>query len=295
MCLFYTVAGWFARSNIKECESRADMLTIAAIDTIMAQDKTTTSTRKAVIATTRRRDKLEPRIWKASASGSKPKLDPEAKKILIQIANGFWDNLEKVNVKLVDIRIVGSCAGYSWQPSSDIDLHLIVKLSGKATVEDLNTAYYRAVGRLWNDQHTIKLHGHPVEIYVQTVDEEHWSSGIFSLKDDKWIKQPVAGDDDVSKPTQHQVEQRVMSLVQQIAVVRRRMSDAESQISLEHAISDAREIWDKIKQLRKTGLSSGGQTSVGNLTFKTLRRMGALNAFATDIRTTSDKSLSLPR
>lgn len=294
MCLFYHGVDWFARSNIKECESRADMLRTAAIDTIMVQDKSTTSQQKAVLDTTKRRDQLEPRLWKSTSADGDPKLDPDAKKILRQIADRFWDDLEKVNVKLIDIRIVGSCAGYSWQPSSDIDLHLIVKLSGKATIEDLNAAYFKAVGRLWNDQHTVKLYGHPVEIYVQSVDEEHWSSGIFSLQDNKWIREPDPIESDVNKSTQQAIERRVMSLVQQITGVRRRMSLAQSQIDLTRAISDARDLWQRIRQIRKDGLHTGGQTSVGNLAFKTLRRMKLLDAFAQDMRAKDDQLHSLP-
>ena len=42
----------------------------------------------------------------------------------------------------------------------------------------------------WNKLHNIIMKEHEVEIYVQDEAEKHHANGVYSLKNDEWIKKP---------------------------------------------------------------------------------------------------------
>ncbi|KKM08455.1 hypothetical protein LCGC14_1724270, partial [marine sediment metagenome] len=43
---------------------------------------------------------------------------------------------------------------------------------------------------VWNEAHDITMFGFPVEVYVENVGETHVASGLYSIKNDKWIVEP---------------------------------------------------------------------------------------------------------
>jgi len=155
----------------------------------MANDDIDTDSLRGVIRRIiRTEDDLEPNIWR----GRKLKRDVRA--ALMTLAQDVWDDMEKGRAKLLDVTLTGSCAGYRWSPSSDVDVHLIVQYSDVSDYEELVGSYFKARTALWDKEHDVTLFGHPVEVYVQDVDEVQWFSGVYSLMTDKWIAQPIPPD-----------------------------------------------------------------------------------------------------
>ena len=73
---------------------------------------------------------------------------------------------------------------------SDIDVHLIVDYSAIDENEKLVKDFFRNATIVWNKVHNIMVKGHPVELYVQSHAEPHHSTGVYSIKYDRWNKTP---------------------------------------------------------------------------------------------------------
>ena len=70
-------------------------------------------------------DTLNPVLW------SNDTLKPLVRFKLLSIAKDFIKSLKVPNLKLQDITISGSNAGYGYSKYSDIDLHLIVDVDNE--------------------------------------------------------------------------------------------------------------------------------------------------------------------
>ena len=129
-------------------------------------------------------DKLNPALWT-----DKGKLDPEVKDQLMTIAKDFMSEIGVSSYKVEDITISGSNAAYSYTPHSDLDLHILVDFT-KLPDDEVYRELFNAKKTLYNDTHDIKVHGVPVELYVQDSNQPHHSLGEYSLLKNEWIKFP---------------------------------------------------------------------------------------------------------
>lgn len=199
---------------------------------------------------------------------------------LYQNALAFQEFLKMPGLKIEDMVITGSAANYNWTEQSDIDLHLIVdKKKAEAKWGKLVSEYFDAKKRLWNDLHDIEIHGFPVEFYVEDKDEDHTSTGIYSILDQQWVKIPTHKEptvDDVA------VKAKAAALI----------SEIEDVLGTNKA-SAVEKFMDKLGKLRQAGLSASGEHSVENLAFKILRNGGYLERL-TQMKTKSfDRDLSI--
>ena len=139
------------------------------------------------------------------------------------------------------------------------------------------------------DDHDIAMWGHPVEIYVQDVDEVQWFSGVYSLMQDKWIAQPnppdIVGDDIDLRDVERKARTYARDIQRTVAALRARPSERE--------ISRAKKIKARIRQLRRGGLERDGELSIENLAFKALRKIGALDILHTAMNNAYDISHSI--
>lgn len=198
-------------------------------------------------------DKLNPKLWNLE------RLRPEVKKQLQLIAQDFIDYMGVSNLNVKDITISGSNAAYSYTKNSDIDLHVIVDMD-KLPNDEVYRELFDAKKTMYNDIYDIKLHGIPVELYVQNSNEPVISLGEFSIKDNKWIKIPKK-----RKATldQHNTRLKYEKLKRLILTVLR-SRDLKKVINLTK----------KIRQYRQAGLDKGGEFSPENLAYKVLRSQG---------------------
>jgi len=213
-------------------------------------------------------NELNPALW----DKMEIKLDVQVQ--LLKIAKKFIEFLNVPSLNLVDIYFMGSNAAYVYTSFSDIDLHIIVD-----DPDDNLKELYDSKKRLWNDSREINIRGYNVELYVQDIKEPNASMGIYSLLQNKWIKQPEqveATIDDAS------VQQKFKYLAKKILRgIKKRDLDYLNDIASE------------IKELRKSGLQRAGEFSVENLAFKELRNGGYLEKLSNARRELEDKALSL--
>ena len=212
--------------------------------------------------------RLNPKLWHDG------KLDLEVSAKLQDIAEAF-EKFIGIELAVTDYTITGSNANYTWTEHSDLDLHLIVK----GTVTDAERELYNAKKALWAEQHTITVKGLPVECYVQGEQEEHHSTGVYSLVKDAWLVEP----------------KKIKPQIDDSAVERKKDSmihDIETAL-LSKDLERIRRVKERITEMRKAGLERAGEWSVENLVFKILRNLGLIDTITEKIRELEDSELSL--
>jgi len=215
---------------------------------------------------------LNDKFW--SDSGKGYSLKPIVRKRLLKIADDFIEYLTIDIKKVADIIFLGSMANYNWSSYSDVDLHLIMDFSKINKDTELVTEYFDSKKKLWNDEHeSLKIFGFPVELYVQDINQENASVGQFSLEKNKWLSKPEIIDDaDFNKK---KIKEKASSIMTDIEDLLKAYKSKPAFSELTTISNKTKKLYDKIKKLRKQGLESeDGETSVGNIVFKVLRRNG---------------------
>ena len=211
---------------------------------------------------------LHPSFWKDET------FDPSVRTKLLQIANDFYTDL-KIEVPIEDIQLTGSIANYTWTDYSDLDLHLVIPGEPSDEMREL----FNAKKALWAEQHSITIKGMPVECYVQGNDEEHHSTGVYSLLHKTWLIEPKK-----VKPT---IDDKA---------VEAKKDAVEHEIEralLSRDLEQLRSVKERITKMRKAGLTRAGEWSVENLVFKILRNLGLIDQITDKIRELEDQELSL--
>lgn len=200
-------------------------------------------------------DRLNPKIW-----GPDEQMLPEVREKLLAIADDFRESLG-IDVEVQDITVSGSNAAYTYTDHSDIDLHLVADLP-RADESDVYRELFDAKKYQYNDSHDFKIGGYDVELYVQNANEPHVSQGIYSVKNDEWVKVPSRRKPEVNdisvKSKYEDIGQRVEQAIE----------------SGDLARMDA--IAGKIREMRQAGLETTGEFGPENLAFKILRGNGTL-------------------
>ena len=226
---------------------------------------------------------LEPQIWQNN------RLNESVKQNLLAISVDFFDSLgfgEDFDGQIEDITFTGSVANFNWTKHSDIDLHLVVEFSKIDENNDLVREYFSAKTSNWNKTHEIKIFGHEVEIYVQDSNEEHHSSGIYSIKNDEWIVVP-----------EHELPEvdasMVMRKVNSFSDMVERVEDLYDDKNYQEARTFSLKLAEKIKKFRQSGLEERGEYSYENLAFKYLRNSGIIKSLFNVRNRSYDKMMSL--
>lgn len=200
-------------------------------------------------------------------------LIPEVRRKLLQIAEHFVDFLKTPDLKIRDITISGSNAGYNYSDYSDIDLHIV------ADYDESQVELFMAKKNNYNFTHDIKINGIDVELYVQDSKQTHHSAGIYSVMRNKWISEPQHN---LPKVSPREIKAKARNYAGQINQALKSGNLAKSQ-----------ETMDEIYRLRKAGLESNGEQSVENLAFKLLRARGQIDRLRKYINKLQSAELSL--
>ena len=223
------------------------------------------------------KDDLNPKVWGGL------EINKSVREKLLKIAHDFYDGVE-LEVDVDDILLTGSLANYNWSERySDYDLHILIDFEKINEDVELVKKYVDSAKNLWNNLHEIKISGYEVEVYIQDIREEHKSTGIYSLLNNKWKVKPSKID---FEPDEDSIKEKAKSVMMSV-------DDLESEIDeYDHEEFSERlsKTWEKIKNYRKSGLESeGGEYSTGNLVFKLLRRNGYIGRILKLKRQSYDK------
>jgi hypothetical protein len=193
------------------------------------------------------------------------KINTIVRKKLLKITKDYFNSLGLDWVKLEDIVLTGSLANYNWSRFSDLDLHLILDFSNINENEELVKDYLDSKRKIWNDTHNIKIYGFDVEIYTQDINEEHTSSGVYSLLNDKWLVKPEHEEVKLDRKLIKKKSSEIMNKIDGLC-------DLYKSGEYNAVLEEYDKLWDKIKKMRKSGLERDGEYSYENITFKVLRR-----------------------
>lgn len=231
---------------------------------------------------------LNPRVWPNGKINSKVRLR------LMDIADDFFESLDINWVKPVDYILTGSIANYNWSKFSDFDLHILIDFTKVDDRVDFVKSYFDAKKKIWNDAHDeLKIYGFPVELYVQDVNEKHTSSGIYSLYKNKWIKEPERDSIKAIKLDKFYIKEKTFNFIRKIDALERDYKEAKDSYDVETVANKAKQLFDKIKGIRRESLKNGSEMSPGNIVFKALRRLGYIGKLAEIKIDTYDKIYSI--
>jgi predicted nucleotidyltransferase len=219
---------------------------------------------------------LNPKLWLDG------ELKPEIREKLLEIANHFCDFLN-TDIDIHDIILTGSMAGFSYNPNSDIDVHILIDFN---EIDSKNPELVKNLmltkKELYNLKRNITVKGYQVELYPQDVNQPHHSSGQYSLLFGKWNKQPKP----IKTPEDTSGVLKISRIYQDLIDDVTQLDDPQLKLDLANSIKT------NVTQRRKNGLEQGGETSKENLLFKKLRN-SSFNKLFDAISHSTDKKLSL--
>ena len=202
---------------------------------------------------------LSSKIWVGNS------MLPEFREALLRISDAFIDYLG-IDIDVVDITMTGSYANFNYTVFSDIDLHILIDMTSIDANTDLVEEFFAAKRSFWNDRHDIELKGIEVELYPQDVDEEHKSSGVYSVQDDEWIVEPKKFKTGIDIEN---IEKAATKIIKEIKVAIKNSIKKSS-------VDDIAKMLKKLKRMRQSGLERAGELSDENITYKIIRAEGYL-------------------
>ena len=214
---------------------------------------------------------LNPKIW-----GKDEHLLPEVRDKLVAIAANFQEFLGIKDLDVQDVTVSGSNAAYSYSPHSDIDLHLVVKFPSD---DEVYQELFNAKKYQYNDEHNLAIGGVPVELYVQNAAEPPVSQGEYSVTQNQWI----------------QVPRRKRARIDDTCV-RAKVEDIDARIHNAIKSGDADvmgKLWQKIRDMRQSGLDQHGEFGCENIVFKILRNKGCIRDLRAARNAAQDREMSL--
>jgi predicted nucleotidyltransferase len=200
-------------------------------------------------------DKLNPKLFRGTH------LQSDVSDQLKVIAQDFLEELGIKGLDVKDITISGSNAAYSYTPNSDLDLHILVDLS-QYPDDEIYQELFHAKKTIYNDSHNIKVHGIPVELYVQDSNEPVISLGEYSILKDKWLRIPTKRRSNLDQTATKQKYEKLLKLAEYALKSKK--------------LSKVKQILQTIKRYRQAGLDKGGEFGPENLAFKALRSQGII-------------------
>jgi len=202
-------------------------------------------------------DELSVKLWKED------KLKPDIREQLLEISDAFVDYLG-ISIDVIDVTFTGSYANYNYTPYSDIDLHIIVDPKSINRDVDLVEEFLKAKRQFWNDRHDIRVLNIEVELYAQDVDEEHASSGVYSVKNDEWI----------NKPDKFRTSFDKRNVSRKVKYFKKQISMEIEEAKMNRDTAGLGRIIKKIRDMRSAGLEKSGEMADENIIYKILRSEG---------------------
>ena len=215
-------------------------------------------------------NELNPVLWDNN------ELRLEVKEKIMDLVDEFQSTLD-IPLTILDINIVGSNASYNYTDKSDVDVHIITNFEEYGYPKEFIEAAMNSFKTNFNNKYDITYGGYNVEIYVEDVKSSPQSNGIYSIFQDKWIKEPTK-----IEPIDVDLEPEYSYFVDRIHKV---LKDGNE----ENIVN----LIDELYLLRRNSLVVDGEFGKGNLIFKTIRNDGLLDALREKRVQLASKELSI--
>ena len=214
---------------------------------------------------------LNPALWDKNQN-----LLPEVDDRLHKIVNKFQSEC-MLPLDIVDVHLVGSNASFNYTSHSDLDVHLVVNFSLVNADKEILMAAYNLQKAKFNSDYDISIRGIEIELYIEDIESNTMSNGIYSLYEKKWIKKP--------QPIQVP-DIDVNSQVNQLADKIRNILSSEDSIEVTKTIN-------MLYMMRKNSLAVEGEFGRGNLIFKGVRDLGLLDDLKQRLKELQSQELTL--
>jgi len=155
----------------------------------------------------------------------------------------------------------------------DVDIHILIdkdefdesETKDSVVFHKIIDDFFDSKEKVWKSKQDIKIKGFEVEMYVQDIHQEHISSGVYSVLNNKWVVVPEKMDPKIDDS----------KILQKGDEYEKQIDDLVSKFNSNKDVSkETKNLYKKIKSFRQSGLEKGGEYSYENLTFKLLRRNG---------------------
>jgi len=224
---------------------------------------------------------LNPDVWDEET------IKPLIKKQLTKISVDFLKELDlEKDIKIKDILLVGSLANYNWSKYSDFDLHIVIDFSKFDEDEDFIQKFFDLQKNSYNLKHDITIKDYPVELYVQDVKVKLYSSAVYSIKFDKWVIKPEKVNFKLDKKL---IKSKIAILFDKLKNIEKDYKNND----FESVTNNSDKLMKSIKNMRKSGLESGGEFSTENIIFKILRRTNFIEILQNFKNKSHDKLLTI--
>ena len=140
---------------------------------------------------------------------------------------------------------------------------------------------------IWNSLRDVTVKDFDVEVYVQSTEEPHFASGVYSILYDEWLVEPVM-EEEVAIDSNKILEKskQWMEMIDSIENDKNRKEPEDLLLRID-------KLKNKLKKYRSCGPKGAGEYSYENLTFKFLRRNNYLKKINDIKNELIDKSLTV--
>ena len=221
-------------------------------------------------------DTLNPAIWDGY------ELKPDVKVAIEEIVAQYVEDSDILSMgDIIDVELLGSNASYNYTDNSDLDVHLVVNMESLSTDPMMVQLACNAERSVFNKSYDISIKGVEVELYVEDVRASTASNGIFSVKNNSWIKSPEKSDiPDFSEDGEY------LDLLDTWMIRAKQVSNSSSKEDIQTFINE-------LYNLRRQSIMVDGEYSHGNLVFKEIRNAGLLQELKDSLTKLVSMELSL--
>lgn len=216
-------------------------------------------------------DSLNPKLWSGMT------LRDDVKNKIIEIVANF-ENYIEVPISIVDVQLVGSNASFNYTEHSDLDVHIIANFENVQASPEILQSLYDAKKTSFNKNFDVKIRGIEIELYVQDVKSNITSNGIYSVCEDRWIKEPKPITSIKNYDTSEELEKWRAKI---------------SEVLRSNSYDTISETINVLYLIRHNSIACDGEYGKGNQLFKEIRAEGLLDALKTALNETVSKQLSL--
>jgi predicted nucleotidyltransferase len=223
---------------------------------------------------------LDPTFFDASNN-----LLPGPRKVMLDVLAEVFEKLKAKGQSFepTGMILTGSLVSVNYDAASDVDLHVLVDFS-KFDDPELMSAFLSEFARNFNGK--INLRNRNLELYFQDDSEPHVTPGIYDVKNDTWLMPPTGEKIEKTRAMKDAAANHLARVEEFENEVKALGADTEQAKLL---LCRMTKYFEGIRTMRKNGIASDGLASVGNQTFKLLRRNGAIPLLSKLIEKARDK------